>query len=469
MLDRLEQQKTLTLNQWKIIVTANLGDVLDFFDFYLIGYALAFILKEPGWKLTYGQSALILLSSGLGAVPGAFFWGWMADRIGRRRVFILSAITIAAATAVMALTPGPNALIPGWIFLSFFRFFVGVGNAGIYAVDLPMVQEFVPSYKRGWVSALTTTLLPAGSMLGAISGAYLAPVAGWRGLFLLGLAPIFLVLMVRYWVPESPRFLMRMGRNDEARKSLAWTLQCDPNEIDLPATPAVVEKTAWRELFNYPRSVIVGCLTGLTQTGTVGIALWLTTLFVMFLKISPAEASFLLIWYNLAAICGRVFVTAIIDVLGRRGTGVVMCSGAVITTVIAGYSANAYLGGVSVFFVMVLVQNFFASGNYALVGPYVAEIWPARLRASGMGLGYGVGNIGKFIGPLGLALIAGSSDYISPKATADAIGPAFLYFAAWWVIGGLVFWFLGMETKGRSIEDIDRGFKAADAAKASAD
>src|SRR5215469_13267543 len=106
MLERLERQKTLTVNQWKIIATANLGDVLDFFDFYLIGYALAFILKEPGWKLTYGQSAMILLSSGLGAVPGAFFWGWMADHIGRRRVFILSAITIACATAVMAFTPG---------------------------------------------------------------------------------------------------------------------------------------------------------------------------------------------------------------------------------------------------------------------------------------------------------------------------------------------------------------------------
>ena len=81
MLERLEQQKKLTANQWRIILTTNLGDMLDFFDFFLIGYVLAFILKE--WHITYGQSAIILISAGLGAVPGAFFWGWMGDRIGR--------------------------------------------------------------------------------------------------------------------------------------------------------------------------------------------------------------------------------------------------------------------------------------------------------------------------------------------------------------------------------------------------
>ena len=118
----------------------------------------------------------------------------------------------------------------------FFRFFVGFGNAGLIAVDIPLVQEFVPSYKRGWVSGLTTVLLPAGNILGALSGAYLAPVIGWRGLFLVGLAPALLVLLIRYWVPELPRWLMRMGRNEEARKSLAWALQVDPKEIELPAS-----------------------------------------------------------------------------------------------------------------------------------------------------------------------------------------------------------------------------------------
>ena len=67
------------------------------------------------------------------------------------------------ATGLMVFTPGPDGFVPGWLFLMFFRFFVGVGNAGIYTIDLPLVQEFIPAYKRGWVSALITTLLPGGS------------------------------------------------------------------------------------------------------------------------------------------------------------------------------------------------------------------------------------------------------------------------------------------------------------------
>src|SRR5580765_7749910 len=265
MLERLEQQKTLTLNQWKIIATANVGDMLDFFDFFLIGYVLAFVLKE--WQLTYGQSAVILVSAGLGAVPGAFFWGWMGDRIGRRKVFIMTALNVALATGIMYFTPDQDGWIAGWIFLSFFRFFVGFGNAGLIAVDIPLVQEFVPSYKRGWVSGLTTVLLPAGNLLGAVSGAFLAPVIGWRGLFLVGLAPAGPVLMIRYWVPESPRWLLRMGRMEEARASLAWALQVDPRQITLPtAIPDDVKAVPWLHLFHYPRSVAAACLTAISQT-----------------------------------------------------------------------------------------------------------------------------------------------------------------------------------------------------------
>jgi MFS transporter, putative metabolite:H+ symporter len=72
-----------------------------------------------------------------------------------------------------------------------------------------------------------------------------------------------------------------------------------------------------------------------------------------------------------------------------------------------------------------------------------------------MGLGYGVGNLGKILGPLGLALIIGSSNYVSPKATLDAIFPALLYLAFWYAFGTCAFWLLGIETKGRSIEEID--------------
>src|SRR5258708_38520783 len=118
--------------------------------------------------MTYWQGGAMLMASGIGARPGAFIWGWLGDRIGRRTVFIWSAVTISLATGVMVFTPGPDALVPGWLFLMFFRVFVGVGNAGIYAIDLPLVQEFIPAFKRGRVSGLVTPMVAGGGILAGV-------------------------------------------------------------------------------------------------------------------------------------------------------------------------------------------------------------------------------------------------------------------------------------------------------------
>jgi len=448
MLEHLERQKSLTANQWKIFAAATIGDMLDFFDFYLIGFVLAFILN--GWNLTYGQSGEILLSSGIAAPLGSLFWGWMADKIGRRKVMILTVLNFSVPTGLMALTPDN-----GWLFLAICSFFVGLGVTGLYTVDVLVVQEFVPAARRGRITGFTTVLLPAGTLLGALSGAYLEHYVGWRGLFIVGLAPAALTLLIRAWVPESPHWLIGKGRLDEARQSLAWALQTDPAKIELPAAPPPVEPVSWLELFKYPRSLAVSCLTGLAQTGSVGLTLWVTTLFVLVLRIKPAEASFLVIWVGVAGIAGRLFCSWASDALGRRASILLVGLAAAAASSLAGYLSGFYVGALSVFFLMVLVQQFFGNGIYAIIGPYMAEVWPAKLRASGMGMGYGVGNLGKFIGPAGLAVIAGSSNFVSPKATLDALVPAMNYFGLWFVIAALAAWFLGFETRGRTIQEID--------------
>jgi MFS transporter, putative metabolite:H+ symporter len=455
MLDLLEQQRRLTLNQWKIISAAILGDMLDFFDFFLIGFVLAFIVGA--WHLTYGQSAWILLSAGIGAIPGAFFWGWMADKIGRRKVFIATALNFSIATGIMALTPDKG----GWIFLSVFRFFVGAGVAGLVVVDLPLVQEFVPSSKRGWVGGLVTSTVSVGGMLGAFSGAYLEPLIGWRGLFAVGLLPALFTLVIRAWVPESPRWLIRKGRREEARRSIAWALEVDPQVIQLPDVLPETPHTPWGELFKYPRSMALTALTGLSQTSGVGLALWATTLLVMILRIKPSEASFLMIWVGVSAFVGRLFCAFLADTIGRRWSGIFACSAAAVTLVLAGYFAKVMIGGVSVFWLMLMCHSFFGGGSYAIIAPYLAEVWPTGLRASGMGFGYGIGNFGKIISPLGLAVIVGTSNFVNPKATVGAIVPAMIFLALWAVLAALAFLLIGVETKGRSIEEIDTAMTAS--------
>jgi putative MFS transporter len=454
MLQLLEQQKKLTANQWKIAGAATLGDMLDFFDFYLIGFVLAFVVKN--WHLTYGQSGAILLASGVSAPFGSLLYGWLADKVGRRTALVASVLNVSLATGAMAFTPEG-----GWIFLVICRFFVGFGVTGLYSVDITLMQEFSPAHKRGWFTGVTTTMLPAGSLLAGLLGAFAAQYIGWRGMVATGLVPALLCLYIRAFVPESPHWLLRQGRVEEARKSLAWALQMDPARIPLPAVLPAIERTRWLDIFKHPRSIIVGCLTGLTQTGGVGLALWQVTLFVMVLHITPAEASKLVIWISISAILGRFFCSWISDAWGRRRSGIFACLIAAAFMSAAGYLHDYMIGSTSVFFLLIVAQNFFGSGNYSIVGPYMGEMWPSRLRGSGMGFVYGVGNLGKFIGPAGLALIAGSSNFVKPEATLDMLVPAFNYFAFWYVVGALAFWLMGMETRGRTIDEIDAEMNSA--------
>jgi putative MFS transporter len=271
-----------------------------------------------------------------------------------------------------------------------------------------------------------------------------------------------LVFMIRYWVPESPRWLMRMGRMEEARKSLAWALMIDPKEIALPATVPGAETTRWLELFKYPKLAAAGCLTGLTQTGGASLGLWGATLLVIVLNTTPAHAAGLMVWVGLSGIVGRFFVTALIEPMGRRGAGTLVCGMAALLLVMQGYLYNVFIGPWSLFYILFVAQTFFSSAIYTVVGPYMSEIWPARLRSSGMGMSYGVGNLGgKVLGPAGLALIMGAGDIIKPAApNLVMLGPAFVYFASWCVLGIIGFWVFGPETKGRTFEEMDRAHDA---------
>ena len=396
------------------------------------------------------KSGLILLASGISAPFGSLLWGWAADKIGRRKAMIGTVLNTSIATGAMALTPEH-----AWVYLVICRLFVGFGVTGMYSVDITVIQEFVPTAKRGWLTGLTTTMLPAGFLLGALLSAFATPYIGWRGLFAVGLLPALLTLYIRAWVPESPYWLMRMGRFEEARQSLAWALQIDPKDIPLPAVAPTVEQTRWAELFKYPRSIFAGCLTGLSQTGGVALALWQVTLLVMVLKITAPEASKLGIWVSPAAIAGRFFCSWISDAWARRPAGVLSCLTAALFMSLAGYMHSVFIGGVSMFFLMIVLQSFFGSGNYSIVGPYMGELWPARLRGSGMGFVYGDRQSRQVHRPGRAGADRRIVQLRHAGGDARCADPGFNYFAFWYVLGAVAFWFIGFETSRRSIEQID--------------
>ncbi len=457
MFAALDQQRKLSTNQLRLIGAATAGNVLDFFDLYLISFVLAFIARS--WALTFGQAAIVLLASGLGAMVGAVFWGWLADRIGRRPVFTATIANFALATGALALVPEGS-----WVWLALLRLLVGFGAGGLYCVDLPLVQEFVPARLRGRIAGLVTAAVPLGLLFASVAAATLTPLIGWRGLFIVGMVPAFALLAVRAWIPESPRWLIMQGRHFDARRSVAWALAVPTESLPLPEAPDMNDqrRAGFGALLRHPRSLAVSWLINLgTQTGNYGMTLWAPTLLVLLLQVTPASASWYMAVVSAGGLGGRFLFAWLSDRLGRRACGIIIGTAAAAGLLATGLFHGVFLGSVSVFWLLLVFSNIFVDGGFAVVGPYSAEVWPSHLRTTGMGSAYGFGGIGKIVGPLGLALIVGSSNVVTPQATLDAVVPAFAYLSAWFVLVVAAFAWFGFETRDRSIEELDAALERA--------
>ena len=158
------------------------------------------------------------------------------------------------------------------------------------------------------------------------------------------------------------------------------------------------------------------------------------------------------------AFAGRITQSYLMEWIGRRPAGA-LSGGATVTAMLL----VAAFGGTSLktpelFLACMAVIYFFGEGGFAIIGPYSAEVWPSSLRTTGMGSAYGFGGIGKVIGPLGLALIVGTD-----ASTTGGIDPqtAFKYFSVWYLMSALAFVFIGIETRGRTIEEIDAALRTS--------
>jgi putative MFS transporter len=145
----LDQQTRLTVNQWRFIAAAVPGDMLEFFDYFVVGFVLASVVGP--WHLSFGQSAVILLSSGVGVMGGANVGSAGA------RYFSQSSLIFRWLAVRLVFTSDH-----GWVYRTVFRFIVGSRVGGLYWVDLPLTHEFVPASRGGMVGGLVTAAVPVG-------------------------------------------------------------------------------------------------------------------------------------------------------------------------------------------------------------------------------------------------------------------------------------------------------------------
>ncbi len=166
------------------------------------------------------------------------------------------------------------------------------------------------------------------------------------------------------------------------------------------------------------------------STATYGVQLWGPTIVSQLLKIKPHEAAGYFVYVAIASLLGRVMFSVLPLHIGRRGAAMVGTSVSVIIMLAIFAFYREVVFGYPAFVVLIIFGAAFYSGMFSNMSPYVVEVFPVSQGGRAFGLAQASNGIGKILGPVCLALIAGSNDLVSPKATTDAVAPAFLFLAA---------------------------------------
>ncbi|HXC29841.1 MAG TPA: MFS transporter [Stellaceae bacterium] len=436
----------LNARYWTSFAIAAAVLVLDFFDFFLIAFVMSAI--GPEWHLTYGQGALILYGAGVGAIAGSLVSGALGDVFGRKGLSVIG-------TFICGICAGSIGFLPqgAWIGLAALRFLVGFGLAAGVTPILPMVVEQTPTRWRTGITSFFIVFASAGTLLATFTSAILLHAFGWRGVAMTGFIAIIVGVLVWAFVPESARWLTAKGRFAEARDEVARALGRARDSLPLPTIrPAVQPKANLAELYHDPRLFWQTILIwGGSASAVYGYILWGPTIIALALQVEPAVAAKYFLIISASGVTGKILVSFIAPMLGRRTLGVSFGVLAAVGLAFAGYYSTVLIGGFPVFVILTAASAFFAEGGFSNLAPYTIEQYGVSLGSRSSGLGQAANGVGKILGPFALAILAGSENKIAPKATADAVFPAFLFLGATMLAVALAFAFLGVETHGKQI------------------
>ena len=313
------EKSTLTPRYYLTIALIVMQEMFEFYDFFLVGYLVSVL--APGWHLTYGQSAMMLLSSGVGAIAGATIGGRFADIVGRKRMIWGGGFIFALGAAGIALIPDG-----AWIQFSLLRFVVGFGSMAATTAQNPLIVEITPTRYRTFVSSMMVVPVALGTMFAAMVSAGLLPVIGWRGVAFTGVAPIITSLLILWFVPESIRWLLSRGRNEDARREAAKLLGVAESQhfAAVSRSSRQGNPARWPDLLGDQKRFwwVVVIWVGIS-TATYGVQLWGPTILSQLLKITPHEAAHYFVYVSISSLLGRVLFSVLPLYIGRRGAAMV--------------------------------------------------------------------------------------------------------------------------------------------------
>lgn len=401
-----KQKKTKNLSRNKLLAIAGTGWMFDAMDVGILSFVMAAIAID--WGLSPTEVGWIGSVNSIGMAVGAFGFGILADRIGRKNVFMITLVLFSVASGLSAATMTLTAFL-------ILRFFVGAGLGGELPVASTLVSESVEAKERGRVVVLLESFWAAGWLIAALIAYFIIPTFGWRVALIITALPAFYAIYLRRNLPDSPKF-----EEDGKPKQSAF------EKI----------KQIWSKKYA-KRTLMLWIVWFTVVFSYYGMFLWLPSVMVM--KGFDMIKSFgYVLLMTLAQLPGYFTAAWLIERAGRKF---------VLATYLLGTAASALAFGNADTLPLLLLSgallSFFNLGAWGALYAYSPEQYPTAIRATGSGMAAAVGRIGGIFGPL---LVGGL------LAAGQGFGLIFGIFCCAIVIGVLAVLFLGTETKQLELE-----------------
>lgn len=426
----------------RIVLALGAGWLFDSLEVNLVGGVIN--PMENYFHVGPLTGQFVIFSWLVGILVGAVTGGQLADRIGRRRMFVLTLLWYACLTVLTGLAP----VI--WVVIVL-RFLTGIGVGAEYPVINSAIVEMIPARNRGRISAAVMNFWPLGGAASGLLSYFLLSTLGlddrvsWRLGFALGGVLALVVLLLRRGLPESPRWLVSRGRQAEAEAIVA-ELELDPGVVTAEppapvaapadgaaaATPGAAPDASsgagsggpWEVVRDYFGRVVLGGLLDLSEAfGYYGISALVSLIVFPAVHVPDSQIPFFLVLGNVGGLAGGLAMTVYFDQVGRRWTVVVTY---LLAAIGIGMLAGATASGISAWvLVAYMVANAFGTAAWTSAYPTFTELFPTRVRAAGVGVSVGIGRVGAAFSVL----------LVTSVATSLSVTAAYLFVVVFWLMG----------------------------------
>jgi MFS family permease len=429
------------------------------------------VLQSPQTlNMTSTEIGLIASVYLIGEMVGALVFGRMSDRLGRRRLLIVTLLLYLVGTGMAAFTTGQH---DGWL-LYFYatRFIAGMGIGGQYAAINSAIDEMMPTRYRGRVDIWINGTYWAGAILGSFASyvflTYFAIDVGWRLAFLMGPVLALVVLVVARTLPESPRWLMTHDRIEEAEANIAKiedAARKSGQELDpVPDSEALVlqpEKQYGylrflRLVFHeYPKRAVLGASLMITQSFLYN-AIFFTYALVLtqFYGVSATSVPLYGLAFSVGNLLGPLLLGPLFDTVGRKKmiSGTYLLSGVLLA--ISAWMFGADLLTATTQTITWVVIFFFASAGASSAYLTVSETWPIEIRAEAIAVFFAIAQIFGALGPLFYGALIGTGTSRTGMVIGYLVGGAIM------AIGGVIEIVFGINAEGKSLEAVTKPLTA---------